>query len=73
MKSSGPYECEIEVGLTRSLQITILVKIVIIFDWFVQNALKNFLEGIFRRDFFFTTSTNRDTSIAHVLGDFRTT
>ena len=33
---------------------------------FFQNALKLFLEGIFRRDFL-TRSTHRDTSIAHVF------
>ena len=32
-----------------------------------QNALKLFIEGIFRRDFFKTTSAYRDTSIAHVF------
>ena len=40
--------------------------------YFLQNgdALKKYFEGIFRRDFFKTTSTHRDTSIAHVFDDF---
>ena len=37
---------------------------------FFQTALKLFLEGIFRCDFFKTSSTHRDTSIAHVFHDF---
>ena len=36
----------------------------------IQNAIKSFLEGIFRWDFFKTTSTHRDTSIARVFVDF---
>ena len=37
---------------------------------FFKTALKLFLEGIFRCDFFKTASTHRDTSIAHVFHDF---
>ena len=35
--------------------------------WLEQIALKKYLEGFFRQDFFLTASTHRDTSIPHVF------
>ena len=39
-------------------------------DTFLKMLFKKFPEGFFRRDFFLTASTHRDTLIAHVSDDF---